>query len=265
MFIDLHTTLERLEANLPEDRKITFEMLEKAYEQTLKEIICGDTTTGDTDSEDIVKIINTLPPQEKAEVEKKLEKNGFKFGLGSATVKIQPVTSKSFGVEVVGRKSDGTIVTMVNNIIIKNTNVPCDITATYGTFEDNQVNVDIKIYESEVAEEYIELDMGVQIGQALLDIPAGLPANAPIDVTFQLTEEGLLTMKAVEKTGGKTCNTTIETKGGMSKEQVAAATKENAKVSVADDGGFDPVPQPVAPAPSSSAPAAPAADDGEDW
>ena len=35
MFIDLHKTLERLEANLPEDREITFEMLEKAYEQTL--------------------------------------------------------------------------------------------------------------------------------------------------------------------------------------------------------------------------------------
>ena len=35
MFIDLHKTLERLEVYLPEDRKITFEMLEKAYEQTL--------------------------------------------------------------------------------------------------------------------------------------------------------------------------------------------------------------------------------------
>ena len=35
MFIDLHKTLERLETYLPKDRKITFEMLEKAYEQTL--------------------------------------------------------------------------------------------------------------------------------------------------------------------------------------------------------------------------------------
>ena len=35
MFIDLHKTLERLEEYLPRDRKITFEMLEKAYEQTL--------------------------------------------------------------------------------------------------------------------------------------------------------------------------------------------------------------------------------------
>ena len=35
MFIDLHKTLERIEENLPRDRKITFEMLEKAYEQTL--------------------------------------------------------------------------------------------------------------------------------------------------------------------------------------------------------------------------------------
>ena len=35
MFIDLYKTLEGLEAYLPKDRKITFEMLEKAYEQTL--------------------------------------------------------------------------------------------------------------------------------------------------------------------------------------------------------------------------------------
>ena len=35
MFIDLHKALERLEEHLPGDRKITFEMPEKAYEQTL--------------------------------------------------------------------------------------------------------------------------------------------------------------------------------------------------------------------------------------
>ena len=35
MFIDLHKALKRLEEHLPGDRKITFEMLEKAYEQTL--------------------------------------------------------------------------------------------------------------------------------------------------------------------------------------------------------------------------------------
>ena len=35
MFIDLHKTLQRLEEYLPIDRKITFEMLGKAYEQTL--------------------------------------------------------------------------------------------------------------------------------------------------------------------------------------------------------------------------------------
>lgn len=35
MFIDLHKSLERLEAYLPRNRKITLEMLEKAYEQTL--------------------------------------------------------------------------------------------------------------------------------------------------------------------------------------------------------------------------------------
>jgi hypothetical protein len=36
VFIDLHKALERVEENLPKDRRITFEMLEKAYDQTLR-------------------------------------------------------------------------------------------------------------------------------------------------------------------------------------------------------------------------------------
>ena len=35
MFIDLHKALKKIEENLPADGKITFEMLEKAYVQTL--------------------------------------------------------------------------------------------------------------------------------------------------------------------------------------------------------------------------------------
>ena len=34
MFIDLHKTLERIKDNIPAGRRVTFEMLEKAYEQT---------------------------------------------------------------------------------------------------------------------------------------------------------------------------------------------------------------------------------------
>ena len=35
MFIDLHKTLDRITESLPTDGRVTFEMLEKAYEQTL--------------------------------------------------------------------------------------------------------------------------------------------------------------------------------------------------------------------------------------
>ena len=35
MFIDLHKTLDRIRENLPADRRVTFEMLEKTYQQTL--------------------------------------------------------------------------------------------------------------------------------------------------------------------------------------------------------------------------------------
>ena len=36
MYINLHRTIEKIGQNLPRDRMITFEMLEKAYEQTLR-------------------------------------------------------------------------------------------------------------------------------------------------------------------------------------------------------------------------------------
>ena len=35
MYIDLHKTLDGIGENIPTDRRVTFEMLEKAYEQTL--------------------------------------------------------------------------------------------------------------------------------------------------------------------------------------------------------------------------------------
>ena len=36
MFIDLHKTLDGIRENIPTDRRVTFEMLEKAYDQTLR-------------------------------------------------------------------------------------------------------------------------------------------------------------------------------------------------------------------------------------
>ena len=80
MFIDLHKTLDRIRENLPADRRITFEMLEKAYEQTLwlrshilgvmydmidfgsatKRII-GEVSASQTDSESVVCLVIPEP------------------------------------------------------------------------------------------------------------------------------------------------------------------------------------------------------------
>ena len=80
MFIDLHKALERVEENLPRDRKITFEMLEKAYQQTLwlrSHILCvmydmidfgsatkrviGEVSVSQTDSDNTVCLVIPEP------------------------------------------------------------------------------------------------------------------------------------------------------------------------------------------------------------
>ena len=209
---------------------------EKAVTEVIKEITDIEPTDGEDDLTDIKKF--SLPQQEK--IKSELAKKGYT--LGSVTVaNINTVTSQSFGVKAFVGDNSGAMKPMIVNIITKNTTLPANSTQRFGTNENNQDNVLIELFESEVAEELIEVDMGKQIGNAILDLPSGLPANSPIDVTLGLTAEGLLSVTAIEPTSGKSCDISIETTSCMSDEQIEKAIEENSGISVGDDGGFTPI------------------------
>ena len=71
--------------------------------------------------------------------------------------------------------------------------------------------------------------MSREIGTGLIDgIPSNLPAGSPIQVTFKINEEGRLDIHAMEMTGKKELNLTVETTSVISGQELEEA-KERSK------------------------------------
>lgn len=148
-----------------------------------------------------------------------LEDAGYCLGGNIASiinVKINNVTSKSFGVAVINREGER----VISNIITKNTTVPVTETKTFGTQHENQLDVYIEIFENEVSDLTCEVENGKSIGTAILELPEGLPAHSPIEVRFTLNEEGILEMTAIEVNSGKEIHVTIEVTGSIKAEEL---------------------------------------------
>jgi molecular chaperone DnaK (HSP70) len=107
------------------------------------------------------------------------------------------VTTKSYGIETKDKWSGKMI---LSNIILKNTPIPCQNTRNYSPLYANQPYVEIVIYESDLLELNYDLD-GVEkkdIEQTELPLPPNFPADGPIEVTFKIDANRILTATAVE-------------------------------------------------------------------
>lgn len=147
------------------------------------------------------------------------------LGLSLPSVKryqeltIRNVTSHSFGVVVL----DPTNREVVSNLITKNTTVPVQATQTFGTVEDNQRDAYIQIMENISSEEKVELTDCEEIGNTTLPLPPGLPRGAPVEVTFELNEQGRLHAFGRELKENRGFDVTIQTTRIISEEQLEEA------------------------------------------
>lgn len=156
----------------------------------------------------------------------------FKMTLGSVQSSLKTeiinVTSKSFGI-VAYNQEDRQV---VFNIILKNERVPTELTQEFSTRDEHQEDVEIRIMESEVSDEQLEIDNAVEIGTANLELPPGLPQGSPLDVTFTLNEEGRLEITAEERSEGRHISTSIETKSVISGEELEEAKQRSSAIAV---------------------------------
>ena len=143
----------------------------------------------------------------------------------ATTTKIVNVTSRSFGVISLDQNSKEKI---VSNLIFKNDSIPAKKVGKFGTLEDNQDNVLIEIVDNFSSDQIYEVEGSHKLGEATLSIPSGLPAGAPIEITYEINEQGLLHMYAKELTEGRDVQISIEIQDGISQKELEEA-KERSK------------------------------------
>ncbi len=119
------------------------------------------------------------------------------------------VTPLSLGIETLGG--------VMTKIIEKNTTVPVSRSQIFSTAADNQTSVEIHVLQG-------EREMAANnktLGKFILDgIPPSSRGMPQVEVTFDIDANGILSVKAKDKTSGKEQSIRIEASTGLSKEDV---------------------------------------------
>jgi molecular chaperone DnaK len=125
------------------------------------------------------------------------------------------VTPLSLGIETMGG--------IATKIIDRNTTIPTSRSQVFSTAADNQPSVEIHIVQGERELVADNKTLGRFILDGIPPAPRGLPQ---VEVTFDLDANGILSVKAKEKTTNKEQSIRIEAKTSLSKEDVERMKKD---------------------------------------
>ncbi len=120
---------------------------------------------------------------------------------------------------------------VATKLIDRNTAVPTSRSQTFSTASDNQPSVEIHVVQGERAMAADNKSLGRFNLDGIPPAPRGLPQ---VEVTFDVDSNGILTVKAKEKTSGKEQSIRIEGSTGLSKEDIEKMQKD-AEVHAAED------------------------------
>ncbi len=137
----------------------------------------------------------------------------------------------SLGIETMGN--------VATKLVEKNTTIPTSRSQTFSTAADNQTSVEIHIVQGERPMAIDNKSLGRFILDGIPPAPRGMPQ---VEVTFDVDANGILNVKAKDKTSGKEQTIRIEASSGLSKEEIikmqadadANATEDAKKKEFAD-------------------------------
>ena len=156
-----------------------------------------------------------------------------------ASKRVATVIPRGFGVKGIDGRDPLAMTDPVNarqivlHLLAANTPLPADTGRyTFHTAIDNQRMVGIEVWEQAGPVESEDLDDNRKIGEGMLKhMPAGLPARTPIDVTFFMSETGLLTVHAAEPGSGRDLRFDLQI-GDLDQAGVEKARKSVARYNV---------------------------------
>ncbi len=106
--------------------------------------------------------------------------------------------TKSYGLMAVRNGED-----IIANIIIKDTVKPALETRTFGTSVENQVTLNLRVFENDNNESNATVMESTELYEnCIVELTPGLPKGAPIEITFNLDRSGILIITALDVTNG---------------------------------------------------------------
>ena len=120
---------------------------------------------------------------------------------------------------------------VATKLVERNTAIPTSRSQTFSTFADNQTSVEIHVTQGERAMASDNKSLGKFMLDGIPPAPRGIPQ---VEVTFDVDTNGILTVKAKEKTTGKEQSIRIEGSTGLSKEDIEKM-KQDAEAHASDD------------------------------
>ena len=139
------------------------------------------------------------------------------MNIGGSVKEIIMATTKSFAIKIIKNGKE-----MCFNMIIKNESMPNgirEVSEVFGTLYPNQKSVSIEIYENDCMDKYFEIEEELKLGDTILELPGNLPQNSPTEVTLKLSNEGILQVTGLDKTGNRKIEAKMKAKGIMSEEE----------------------------------------------
>ncbi len=121
----------------------------------------------------------------------------------------------SLGIETMGG--------VATRLIERNTTVPVSRSQIFSTATDNQTSVEIHIVQGERPLASDNRSLGRFILDGIPPAPRGVPQ---VEVTFDIDANGILNVKAKDKSSGKEQSIKIEGSSGLSKEDIERMQKE---------------------------------------
>lgn len=162
------------------------------------------------------------------EGERETKPKGLK---GETNIRTQNVTSKTYGVGIVDEDNND----CVSNLLFANTSLPCRVEGGYVTRWDGQTALTLPIFESDVTDKVkdqeIKPGFAVKLDEATTTFLHPHPKGDPIKVTFDVNNEGILTIYA-EIEGETPMQFQVKITGVRTIEEVQQATAMIAKKNI---------------------------------
>jgi molecular chaperone DnaK (HSP70) len=126
-------------------------------------------------------------------------------GSGDDGKEIKSTVARSYGTDV-GEEG-------MHILVPSGTELPVEASATFTTVRDGQTTVPVHVFQGENEENRHENEQ--LHSWHITDIPAMDAREPDIDVTFEIDEEGILTVTAEERRSGTKATTEIDTDGSL--------------------------------------------------